>query len=118
MPDYTTTKSFQLISYLDPAFYHSIFLKLLFLSITNEFDCLSSPYCLSFDHAVKYLALAQGGLTRKRVIITCKYANTKLNHKYNLYYFVPFYFPGFLVLMLSMWVPHNIENIEIFYVTG
>ena len=58
--------------YLNPAFYHSVFLKFLFLSIANKLDCFTSSDYFSLDHAVKYLTLAEGRFTRKRVIFSCK----------------------------------------------
>ena len=58
--------------YLDPAFYQPVFLKLLFLSVTNKFNCVPSSNDISLDHTMEYLALSQRGFTRKRVIFTYK----------------------------------------------
>ena len=58
--------------YLDPAIYQPVFLKLLFLSITDKFNCVPSSNDISLNHTVKYLALSQRGSTRKRVIFTYK----------------------------------------------
>ena len=58
--------------YLDPAFYQPVFLKLLFLSIADKFNCVPSSSDISLNHTVKYLALSQRGFTRKRVIFTYK----------------------------------------------
>ena len=49
--------------YLDPTFYHSVFLQFLFLTIANEFYCVARSDWLPLDHAVKNLALTQRGLT-------------------------------------------------------
>ena len=58
--------------YLDPAFYQPVFLKLLFLSVTNKFNCVPSSNDISVDHTMESLALSQRGFTRKRVIFTYK----------------------------------------------
>ena len=66
-----TTQVMSVKLYLDPAFYHSVFLKFLFLTIANELYCVTSSDWLSLDHAVKNLALTQRGFTWERVILTC-----------------------------------------------
>lgn len=58
-----TTRMIGVKLYLDPTFYHSVFLQFLFLTIANEFYRIASSNWLSLDHAVKNLALAQRRLT-------------------------------------------------------
>ena len=57
-----TTQMLDAKLHLDPAFYHSVFLQFLFLTIANELYCITSSDWLSLDHAVKNLALTQRGL--------------------------------------------------------
>ena len=66
-----TTQMLDAKLHLDPAFYHSVFLQFLFLTIANELYCITSSDWLSLDHAVKNLALTQRGLAWERVIFTC-----------------------------------------------
>jgi len=60
---FVTAQMMRVKLYLDPAFYHSVFLQFLFLTIANELYCVASSDWLPLDHAVKNLALTQRGFT-------------------------------------------------------